>query len=79
MAADTKFTQRLLLSLTNKPYDEARADQVDLITLKDFLNVFEYDKVGSKACEVIKKEFKAKLRQQAGLQKGVVSTYMATK
>ena len=52
---------------------------MDLITLKDFLNVFEYDKVGSKACEVIKKEFKAKLRQQAGLQKGVVSTYMATK
>ena len=32
-----------------------------MLTLKDFLKVFEYDKFGQKACEIIKKEFKAKL------------------
>lgn len=68
----------MLLSLTHKPYDEAKTEQVDLITLKDFLNVFDYDKFGSKACEVIKKEFKAKLQQQAGLQKGVVQAFMGS-
>ena len=72
LASDSQFIQRLLLQLTGRPYDERKFESVDLITLKDFLNVFDYDKFGSKACEVIKKEFKAKLQQQAGMQKGVV-------
>ena len=62
----------MLLALRHEPYHEDKIARVDLLTLKDFLKVFEYDKFGQKACEIIRKEFKNKLKKQVGLQKGVL-------
>lgn len=76
LASDSKFIQRLLIALKNQAFDMEKTEKVELLTLKDFLKVFEYDKFGQKACQVIKQEFKAKLKQQIDLQKGIMQAYV---
>ena len=34
---------------------------IEVLTLKDFLKVFNYDNFGQRACQVIKAEFKVQL------------------
>ena len=34
---------------------------IEVLTLKDFLKVFNYDNFGERACEIIRQEFKANL------------------
>ena len=67
LASDSKFSQRLLIALKNQTFDIEKTEKVELLTLKDFLKVFEYDKFGQKACHLVKQEFKAKLKQQIDL------------
>ena len=62
LSIDINFTQRLLHTLK---MDMVRRDfnppDIEVLTLKDFLKVFNYDNFGQRACQVIKTEFKAQL------------------
>ena len=44
---------------------------VNIITMKEFLKVFNYDNFGVKACELINKEFKSKLNDQLQKNKNI--------
>ena len=44
---------------------------IEVLTLKDFLKVFNYDNFGHKSCDTIKKEFKAHLIAQLSKQRTV--------
>ena len=46
-----------------------------MLTLKDFLKVFNYDNFGLRACKIIKKEFKASLTAQLSKQKTIEQAY----
>ena len=47
------------------------ASNIEVLTLKDFLKVFNYDNFGLRACKIIKKEFKASLTAQLSKQKTI--------
>ena len=68
--------QRLLRTLREDPVrgDSAPTD-VEVLTLKDFLKVFNYDNFGQRACEVIRAEFKVALTAQLSKQRTVEATY----
>ena len=51
------------------------ASNIEVLTLKDFLKVFNYDNFGLRACKIIKKEFKASLTAQLSKQKTIESAY----
>ena len=48
---------------------------IEVLTLKDFLKVFNYDNFGERACEVIRQEFRANLFSQISKQKTVEMSY----
>lgn len=51
LCASRQFVVRLLQTLTKS------GKQMELLTLKKFLKVFQYDKFGQSACKVLKEEF----------------------
>ena len=75
LSTDTSFVARLLhqikaekerksiVQVENdmKVIDEPKTN-IELMTLKNFINVFEYDKFGEKACKAIYDEFNYKLK-----------------
>lgn len=50
----------LIASVTSR----AGADKIELLTLKQFLKVFEFDKFGERACKLLKEEMQAKMKQE---------------
>ena len=42
-----------------------------MLTLKDFLKVFNYENFGQRACQIIKDEFKANLQVQLAKQRNI--------
>lgn len=44
---------------------------IEVLTLKDFLKVFNYDNFGLRACAVVKSEFKSKLLAQLSKQRTI--------
>ena len=65
LSTSISFVQRVLMTLRQ---DQVRRDlnppDIEVLTLKDFLKVFNYDNFGQRACQVIKKEFKVQLNAQ---------------
>jgi len=64
LANNRDFVQRLLVAIKNKRTqvnaDYAKPEDVELLTLKQFMKVFEYDKFGEKVCSLIRDEIAAK-------------------
>ena len=50
---------------------DGQAQKVEVLTLKDFLKVFNYENFGQRACEIIKEEFKANLMVQLSKQRNI--------
>ena len=48
---------------------------IEVLTLKDFLKVFNYDNFGERACEIIRQEFRANLFSQISKQKTIEMSY----
>lgn len=49
--------ERLLQALKTKKKKSNKEEKVEVLTLKEFLQVFEFDKFGHKACQLIQEEF----------------------
>ena len=76
LSTTINFVQRLLLTLKNEVIrKDAYTPEIEVLTLKDFLKVFNYDNFGQRACDGIKKEFKNILNAQIAKQKTIEVTY----
>ena len=59
LSTDIDFVHRFLLSLRpNDPKNETKPAEIEVMTLKDFLRVFQYEAAGQRVCEQINHEFK---------------------
>ena len=57
LADNKQFVQRLLVSIKQKRSKEQLKDEeIELLTLKQFMKVFEFDKFGERACQAIRQE-----------------------
>mmetsp|Transcript_25779 Transcript_25779/g.32083 ORF Transcript_25779/g.32083 Transcript_25779/m.32083 type:complete len:110 (+) Transcript_25779:60-389(+) len=62
LSTDINFVQRLLQTLRGEALKrDSNPSDIEVLTLKDFLKVFNYEPFAKRACEVIGKEFKANL------------------
>ena len=76
LSTENSFVERLMYAIKAKKLRKATENRyeladpeaveepqvnIELLTLKDFLKVFEYDRFGDKACKVIANEFSEKL------------------
>ena len=59
LSTDIDFVHRFLLSLRpDEPKQETKPALIEVMTLKDFLRVFQYEAAGQRVCEQINHEFK---------------------
>ena len=59
LATDIALAQRLLQTLKMDAIRrDSYAQQIEVLTLKDFLKVFTYDNFGQRACDTIRAEFR---------------------
>ena len=56
LADDKEFVHNLLSSVISQKDSE----EIELLTLQQFLKIFEYDKFGERACELLKHEMQEK-------------------
>lgn len=57
LADNRQFVQRLLVSIKQKRQKEqVKDEEIELLTLKQFMKVFEFDKFGERACQTIRSE-----------------------
>ena len=75
LAQTSRFSQTLLQTLRGDAVRRDGTDKhVEVLTLKDFLKVFDYENFGTRACEIMKEEFKASLTVQLSKQKNIEMT-----
>ena len=64
LAENPKFVPKLLSILKPENNDEFK--------VRDFLKVFEYDRLGNRVCELIQAEFRSKQEENTGAKLGQI-------
>ena len=75
LTTDINFVQRLLQTLRGEALKrDSNPNAVEVLTLKDFLKVFDFDPFAKRAMEVVKDEFRANLIKMINKQKNIEIT-----